>query len=164
MCYGAGMTRLAFLIFVLLTSPAYAADWHGKVVHIADGDTITVLHDREQVKIRLYGIDAPEKAQPFGNRAKQMTGDLAAGKVVTVKPRDKDRYGRTVAEIILPDGKNLNRELVGAGMAWHFVRYAKNDKELAQLEADAKANKRGLWTDPEPVPPWEWRRQKKTVK
>ena len=164
MCYGAGMTRLAFLIFVLLTSPAYAADWQGKVVHIADGDTITVLHGTEQVKIRLYGIDCPEKGQPFGNRAKQLTGDLAAGKIVTVKPKDKDRYARTVAEIILPDGNSLNRQLVRSGLAWHFVRYAPNDQELARLELDARSAMLGLWVDKEPIPPWEWRRQKKTVK
>ena len=90
-----------------------------------------------------------------------MTGDLAAGKIVNVKPKDKDRYGRTVAEILLPDGKSLTQELVWSGLAWHFVRYAKNDKELARLEAEARTSKRGLWADKEPVAPWEWRQQAK---
>ncbi|CAN5155509.1 thermonuclease family protein [soil metagenome] len=155
------MTRLSLLVFILIASPVNAADWQGKVVSIADGDTITVLHENEQIKVRLYGIDCPEKKQPFGSRAKQMTGDRAAGKIVTVKPKAKDRYGRTVAEIILPDGKSLNQELLRAGLAWHFVRYAKNDKELARLEAEASCAKRGLWTEKDPVAPWEWRKRAK---
>ncbi|CAN5266273.1 thermonuclease family protein [soil metagenome] len=153
------MRKISFCLVLLLFAayPVQAADWTGKVVGVSDGDTITVLDGTTQVKIRLYGIDCPEKGQAFGTRAKQMTGDLAAGKIVTVRPKDKDRYGRTVAEIILPDGTSLNRALVREGMAWHFVRYAKNDQELAKLEAEARTAKRGLWADKEPVAPWEWR-------
>jgi len=160
-CYGDRMIRLTSLILFLIAAPAYAEDWQGKVVHIDDGDTITVLHDREQVKIGLYGIDAPEGAQPLGNRANQMTGDLAAGKIVTVKPKDNDRYGRTVAGIILPDGRSLTQELARAGLAWHYVRYVPRDKELARLEAEAREAKRGLWADKEPMAPWDWRGRSK---
>jgi endonuclease YncB( thermonuclease family) len=95
----------ATALILLLTSAAHAADWIGKVVGISDNLTITMLDGTTQVKIGLYGIDCPEKAQVFGNRAKQMIGDLAAGKIVTVKAKNKDRYGRTVAEIILPMGR-----------------------------------------------------------
>ena len=109
-------------------------------------------------KIRLLGIDCPESKQPFGTRAKQFTGDLSFGKVVTVRVRDVDRYRRTVAEIILPDGRNLNQELVRAGFAWWYRRYARHETILQDLEREARAGRRGLWTDKDPVPPWEWRK------
>ncbi len=108
-------------------------------------------------RIRLHGIDCPEKRQAFGNKAKQFASGLVFGKTVTVNVLDVDRYGRTVGEVILPDGRVLNHELVQAGLAWWYRRYAPDDGTLAQLEADAKAAKRGLWADAEPVPPWAWR-------
>jgi len=132
-------------------------EFTGKVVAVADGDTITVLRDRTQVRIRLDGIDCPESRQAFGRRAKSFTSQLAFGNVVTIRPRNKDRYGRTVAEIVLPDGRNLNHELVQAGFAWWLRKYAPHDAELARLEAKAQAAKRGLWSDLDPVPPWDWR-------
>ena len=154
------MRRAVPLLFLLLlASPALAAEFSGKVVGISDGDTITVLRDgRTQVKIRLHGIDSPETGQDFGSRAKQANADLAFGKTVTVKERDTDRYGRTVAEVILPDGKLLNHEMVWRGMAWWYREYAPKDRELAALEAEAKADKRGLWSVPGAVPPWDWRK------
>jgi endonuclease YncB( thermonuclease family) len=108
--------------------------------------------------VRLWGIDAPESKQPGGHAQRIFTGDLAFGKTVTVRVRDVDRYKRTVAEIVLPDGRNLNQELVGAGLAWHYVQFAKRDTVLPTLEHKARAAKRGLWADPSPVPPWEWRK------
>ena len=96
--------------------------------------------------------------QAFGTRAKQFTGDLAFGKTVTLRVHDVDRYGRQVAEIILPDGRNLNQEIVRAGFAWWYRQYARHDKELERLEGEAKAAKRGLWVDKDPLPPWEFRR------
>lgn len=110
--------------------------------------------------MRLHGIDAPETGQDFGTRAKQAASDLAFGKQVTIREMDKDRYGRTVAEVILPDGKSLGQEMVRAGYAWHFVKYAPADRELASLETEAKAARRGLWSQPGAVPPWEWRNTK----
>jgi micrococcal nuclease len=117
-----------------------------------------VLHDGREERVRLWGIDAPESKQPWGTRAKQFTGDLAFGKTVTVRVRDIDRYKRTVVEIILPDGRNLNQELVRAGLAWWYRQFAKRDTVLPVLEEEARAAKRGLWADPSPTPPWEWRK------
>lgn len=127
-----------------------------RVVGVSDGDTITVLAGTTQVKVRLNGIDCPEKGQPFGARAKQLTSELAFGKTVTVKPAGTDRYGRTLGEVLLPDGRVLNQELVAAGMAWHYTRYAK-DETLAQLERRAREARLGLWSEPNPIPPWEFR-------
>ncbi len=120
---------------------------------MADGDTITVLHNGKGERIRLHGIDCPEKRQAFGNKAKQFTSGLVFGETVTVTVLDVDRYGRTVGEVIIPGGQVLNHELVRAGLAWWYRRYAPDDGTLAKLEADAKAAKRGLWADPNPVPP-----------
>ncbi len=131
----------------------------GMVVSIADGDTLTVLHAGKQERVRLYGVDCPEKKQPFGTRARQVTGQLAFRKVVTVRVKDRDRYGRTVGEVILPDGKVLNRELVRAGLAWWYRDYAAGDMELFRLEREARAAGRGVWSDPKAVPPWEYRKR-----
>lgn len=110
------------------------------------------------MKVRLHGIDAPETGQDFGARAKQAASELAFGKDVTVREVNKDRYGRTVAEVILADGRSLSHEIVRAGMAWW--KYAPADQELAGLEAEAKAARRGLWAQANPTPPWEWRHSK----
>jgi endonuclease YncB( thermonuclease family) len=131
----------------------------GKVVHVSDGDTIVVLNARnEEVKIRLHGIDCPESKQAFGQAAKRQTLSLAASKDVTVIPMDTDRYGRTVGEVILPDGASLNKTLVATGYAWWYQKYAPRDAELAALEAEARKQRRGLWADSNPIPPWEWRK------
>ncbi len=128
---------------------------------VSDGDTITVMHNGKGERIRLHGIDCPEKRQAFGNRAKQFTSTLVFGKTVTVQVMDRDRYGRTVGEVLLPDGRSLNRELVRAGFAWWYRRYAPDDETLDQLEHEARGTQRGLWADPHAVPPWEWRRRRK---
>jgi micrococcal nuclease len=111
------------------------------------------MHDGAAERIRLWGIDCPESKQPFGTRAKQYTGDLAFGQTVMVRVRDIDRYKRTVAEIILPDGRNLNQELVRAGLAWWYQQYARRELILRDLEEEARAARRGLWADPQPPPP-----------
>ncbi len=128
---------------------------------VSDGDTITVMHNGKGERIRLHGIDCPEKRQAFGNRAKQFTSTLVFGKTVTVQVMDRDRYGRTVGEVLLPDGRSLNRELVRAEFAWWYRRYAPDDETLDQLEHEARGTQRGLWADPHAVPPWEWRRRRK---
>lgn len=130
--------------------------WRGKVVGVADGDTITVMHDRRPVRIRLHGIDCPEKRQPFGNKAKQLTSRLVFGKVVTVQPVATDRYGRTVAKVSV-GGQSLNEALVKAGLAWWYERYARRDKVLALLQDRARKARRGLWSQEKPVPPWVYR-------
>jgi micrococcal nuclease len=148
------------LILILLPSCAPAAEsYKARVVGISDGDTITVLKpDKTQVKIRLHGIDAPETGQDFGSKAKQLASELAFGKDVTIKPVDTDRYGRAVAEVILPDGRSLNREMVERGMAWWYRHYAPSDVILNRAEVSARKVKLGLWSQPNPVPPWDWRR------
>jgi len=145
-------------VLALPSSSAQSIELAAKVVGITDGDTITVLHDGTPQKIRLWGIDCPESRQPFGAKAGRFTGDLAFGKIVTLLVHNIDRYGRQVAEVILPDGRNLNHELVKAGYAWWFVRYARNDKELQQLETEARTAKRGLWAEGNPTAPWQFRR------
>lgn len=141
---------------------ASAASFSGQVVSISDGDTISVLHDGKAEKIRLNGIDCPESHQDFGQRAKQFTSDLAFNKTVTIEVSGHDKYGRTVGDVILPDGRNLNRELVRAGFAWWYKQYSK-DQSLGELEAQARADRRGLWQDPAPIAPWDFRRGKKTA-
>jgi len=132
----------------------------GKVVGVSDGDTISVMHNGKAERIRLSGIDCPEKSQAFGQRAKQFTSALVFGKDVTVNVQDTDRYGRTVGEVKLLDGRVLNQELVQAGLAWWYRKYAPGDTTLERLETEARAAKRGLWVEPHPVPPWEWRHKK----
>ncbi len=113
-----------FLLFLLIAASysniAFADSFSGQVVGVSDGDTITIMHNGQAEKIRLWGIDCPEKAQAFGQKAKQKTSELAFGKVVTVIKVDTDRYGRTVGEVILSDRRNLNHELVGSGMCWWY--------------------------------------------
>lgn len=155
---------LFFCVFLLLllTVPNLSSAWSGKVVGVADGDTITVLRDKEQVRIRLYGIDRPERGQAFGKRAKQFTSDMVMGKTVRIEPIDVDRYGRTVALVFLFRDL-VNAELVYAGYAWVYTRYCKESfcGWWKQLEREAREAMRGLWRDPNPVPPWEFRRQRR---
>lgn len=157
-------SRQAFAILavgLLLTAATKPAETlTGKVVKVADGDTVTLLVGTEQIRVRLWGIDAPEKGQAFGNRAKQALSDTVFGRAVRVDDLGKDKYGRTLGIIRLGD-KNINLELVREGWAWWYRQYAPRDRELAAAEESARNGKRGLWADRDPVPPWEWRRQKK---
>lgn len=125
---------------------------------MVDGDTIDVLTTaKEQVRIRLHGIDAPEAGQAFGIRAKQELSDLVFAKHVAVEVVEKDRYGRTVGRVTVGSTK-VNVEMVRRGFAWWYRSYAKGDTDLAQAEDDARASRRGLWADKEPVPPRSFRR------
>lgn len=132
--------------------------WSDRCVGVADGDTISVMYRGAAVRIRLNGVDCPEKHQAFGSAAKRFTSDLVFGKVVTVTPRDIDQYGRVVADVTEPDGTSLNQDLVAAGLAWWYVRYAPHDTRLQDLQEQARQAKRGLWADPHPVAPWDFRR------
>lgn len=129
----------------------------GKVIKVVDGDTIDVLYQSRPVRIRLNGIDAPEKGMLFGKKAKQFVIDLAAQRIVSVIVTDTDRYGRSIGEITLPDGRNLNQEILRAGYAWWYRKYSK-DASLGALEEEARSAGRGLWQEKNPVPPWEWRK------
>lgn len=150
--------RATILALLFVLCPIFVhAEYTGQVVGVTDGDSIKVMHDGKAEKIRLIGIDCPEKRQPFGTRAKEFTSHLAFGQEVHVREKGRDRYGRTLAAVILPDGRSLNEELLKAGLAWWFRKYSK-DLRLGELERQARVAKRGLWAEPHPVPPWEWRR------
>jgi endonuclease YncB( thermonuclease family) len=146
------------LVFVLAFGNWAFADFSGRVVGVTDGDTITVLHNGRGEKIRLNGIDCPEKGQAYGNRAKQAASELVFGKDVTLQTHGKDKYGRTIADVLLPDGTNANHTLVKDGWCWWYRKYAPEDTVLEGLEQEAREAKKGLWADPQPVPPWEWRK------
>lgn len=139
-------------------------EYTGKVVGIADGDTFTLLtKDKQQIKVRLSEIDAPEKAQPFGTRSRQTLSDLIFAKNVWVLEEDVDRYGRLVGHVYV-NGAHINRKMVQDGMAWVYRQYMK-DETLLQDELEAKEAKRGLWSLPstDQVPPWEWRKGEKST-
>jgi micrococcal nuclease len=149
----------SLLLLILLPHLSFA--WQGKVVGVSDGDTITVMHHGKEEKIRLYGVDCPEKRQDFGQKAKQFTASMVYGKEVNVEPIDTDRYGRTVG-IIRTDGKCLNEELLKNGFAWLYSRYC--HKPLCntwyKYQEQARQKKIGLWSMANPVPPWGFRHGK----
>lgn len=154
------MRRIIFSIVLaasLALPPLAWADFTGNVVGVADGDTITVLRDNAQVKVRLAEIDAPEKAQAFGNKSKQALSALVYGKAVLVVEQGHDRYKRTIGRVYQGD-VDVSAEQVKQGMAWVYRKYSK-DVSLRPLEDDAKSQRLGLWADAEPTPPWKWRKE-----
>lgn len=157
--------RLIALLLCAAASPA-AADLPCKVVGVADGDTITALcQGNEQVKVRLAEIDAPEKAQPFGAKSKQSLSWMCFGKQARISPQGRDRYGRTIGRIycFTPGVKteiDANAEQVRRGLAWVYDRYV-TDPDLYPLQDAARAERRGLWADSAPTPPWEWRKARR---
>ena len=136
--------------------------WSGLVVGISDGDTITVLHEGKGEKIRLYGIDTPEKGQAFGKKAKQFTSKMVYGKTVEVEAKDTDRYGRTVA-LINVGGQSVNEELIKNGYAWVYRKYCVESfcEDWLNFEIIARYGKIGLWSEPNPIPPWEYRKNQR---
>lgn len=155
------MKKTIIMALMVLITVLNVHAFEAKVVGIKDGDTIKVLDkDNKQIDIRLYGVDAPEKAQDFGNKAKEFTSDLVFSKVVQVDViTDKDRYGRSVA-IISTDKYVLNEQLVLNGFAWYYAEYCKNDvcSKYAALEKEAKAKKINLWSMPNALEPWKFRK------
>jgi micrococcal nuclease len=152
--------------FILLTyqiniTTKLPTEFTAKVIAIKDGDSIEVLYDGKTISIRLADVDCPEirNSQPFGRAAKKFTSNLCFGQMVKVQHRNKfDRYKRLIATIINTQNKNLNEELVIAGLAWHFKQYSTNT-DIAKLEITARVNKVGLWKDAYPVAPWAWRKK-----
>ncbi len=124
---------------------------------VADGDTFTLLENGKQWRIRVYAIDAPEKGMPYYKAARKYLSDLCFGRRVRIQPTKKDRYGRLVASVTLPDGTDLAAQMIRAGYAWHYKHYSA-DRVLAGLETHAKHNRHGLWRDDKALPPWEVRR------
>ena len=153
-------TSISWILGILLYSPhAFSADFTGQVVSVLDGDTIEVLHNQYTERFRLHGIDCPEKGQAYGQKAKHAASDLVFGNEVTLHTFGKDKYERTIAEVILPDGRSLNQELVKDGQCWWYRKYAPGDTVLEALEIEAREARKGLWADPAPIPPWEWRKK-----
>jgi len=164
---------IRFIFLLLLACSVQAETLTGRVVGVADGDTITVLDaGKRQHKIRLQGIDAPEKAQPFGQRSKENLSRLVFGKDVRVDWDKRDRYGRIVGKVwvqpescpICPMTLDAGHAQITVGLAWWYRKYA--NEQLPQdsgayefSEQDARAKRAGLWSDPDPIPPWEWRRR-----
>ena len=155
------MKRLFVSILIAFScSFVYAQKFSVKVVSITDGDSFTAINaDNLQLKIRLFGIDAPEKKQSYGNKSKEYLSSLIHGKNVMVDVQSKDRYGRYLAYVYSPEGKDVSLLMIHEGMAWHFTKYDNNDVYEAAQNLAKKA-KRGLWADPSPVAPWDFRSNK----
>lgn len=155
------MVRIARLAAVLAAclaaAPLVAATLAGRVVAVHDGDTITVLVERREVRVRLAGIDAPERGQAHGSAARRALALRVAGRDVEVDARGRDGYGRTLG-VVRAGALDVNRAQVADGWAWVFRRYA-DDAALVALEDEARRARRGLWRDPAPLPPWTWREQ-----
>lgn len=147
---------LVSLLFLFI--PTLSIAWPGKVVNVSDGDTISVLHDGQQTKIRLYGIDCPEKAQSYGQKSREMTSAMVAGRTVEVEVKDTDRYGRSVGLVSI-DGVSLNEAMVRNGYAWVYRQYCKERfcSDWIALESTARQQQKGMWADSHIIPPWDWR-------
>ena len=148
--------KVLLLALFLFAASANAATLQGRCVAVTDGDTIKVQVDTKTIKVRLNGVDAPEKRQAFGAQAKAFTASEVLGKDVTIYTTGKS-WDRVLAWVFI-DKRSLSREIVAAGCAWWYFKYAPHNTTLATLQAQAKAAKRGLWSEPNPVPPWEFRK------
>lgn len=158
------LRSLFFIFFLCFAFDAGAATLVGEVIGIADGDTLTLLDSsNQQHKIRLSGIDAPEKRQAFGTRSRQYLAELVFRNVVTVEMGKRDRYGRIIGKVQL-GSRDVNLLLVTAGLAWHYKAYAREQSQsdarlYSDAEDQARVAKRGLWVDGEVIAPWDFRRR-----
>ena len=157
------MKKMSLILTAALAfCTAHAQAQQYRVVGISDGDTIKLLSsDRQQIKCRLHGIDAPESRQDYGQRSKQSLSEIVFDKMVAIEVLDRDRYGRSVCRILL-NGVDVNKIQLQRGMAWHYVQYSK-DASYAQAEKAAQQQRLGLWADSNPIPPWSFRRSNKAV-
>ena len=135
----------------------------GRVIRVADGDTVTLLTpEKQEIRIRFQGIDAPEREQDFGAQSRKNLNSLVYGKTIRVKVDKTDKHGRVVGRIWLPQGKgkmlDVEEAQLRAGMAWHY-EYFNHEKKLANAQKEAQRAKRGIWSRPDPVPPWKWRQK-----
>jgi len=161
---------IRLITLLLLTLPAcnfsikdLPGNFTGKVTGIKDGDTFEIMFGGKAETVRLAHVDCPEKSQPYGKKAKQFASDLCFGKEVIVISTERDRYNRLIGIVYLKDGTNVNKELVKAGLAWHYRQYS-NDPSYSFLEAEARNGKKGLWVEKDAAAPWEWRKRKRKPK
>ena len=161
-------SAVAILSLCLVVNLSVAGTIVGKVVGVSDGDTVTVLDaNYVQHKVRLAGIDAPEKAQPFGQRSKENLSKWVSGRQVIVETTKNDKYQRAVGKVLV-NRVDVNLEQVKAGFAWHYKEYSREQSEAdrvlyARAENLARSSKLGLWRDANPMPPWQWRESGKNV-
>ncbi len=155
------MRKNLLFLFIFLSFFAFSQTY--KVIGIKDGDTVSILMEGMEKTVRLAHIDCPEKKQPFGTQAKIAISQLCFGKFISLVGDGKtDRNGRLIAELILPNGVNVNKTLVKMGLAWHFKKYSKDDS-YAKLEIAARNKKVGLWKEKNPISPWDWRKSRKSA-
>ncbi|WP_313380289.1 thermonuclease family protein [Proteiniphilum saccharofermentans] len=156
------MRQILLLTFLFVCLQVYPQDEiHGRSVRVADGDTFTLLDDNNvQHRIRLEGIDAPEQGQAFGNRSREYLSNLIVGKRLKATYKEKDRYGRILGKVSTDSIKDINLEMIKAGMAWHYSYYNK-EEEYAEVHEQAKKSRAGLWIDKNPINPYEWRKGKR---
>ncbi|NTW87755.1 MAG: thermonuclease family protein [Desulfobulbaceae bacterium] len=150
------------LLFISLSGIAIAGQISGKVVGVSDGDTITVLQNNQQFKVRIYGVDCPESGQTSGRRAKEFTSSMVFGKKIEVTVLDVDKYGRSVG-VVKVDGKTVNEALLKNGYAWLYTKYCDQSfcSKWKELEKQASERGIGLWADKNPMPPWELRKKQR---
>lgn len=150
------LVKYIMLIAVIFSGSLCAAEIQGEVIRVLDGDTIEVLQDKKPVRVRLSNIDAPEKKQAYGSWSTNKLKSLIAGQPVTVMYTKTDRYGRVLGRVYTANGTESNRLMVQSGAAWVYEIY-NTDASLPPLQREAQEQKRGLWADNKPLPPWEWR-------
>jgi micrococcal nuclease len=149
-----------FLLLTLLSyGKGYIETYKGRVISVSDGDSVTVKAKGKKIKLRLFGVDAPEKKQSYGKEAKNYTTLMLYNKFVEIKVISIDKYGRNVSDVLLEDGRLFNQEIVKNGYAWWYSYFAPNDKKLKELEFNAKSKKIGLWKDSNPEEPWKFRKR-----
>ena len=157
------MRIITFMFLIIQVASASATIITGRTIRVTDGDTIVILSEgNTQHKIRLQGIDAPERGQAFGKKSKSNLSSMVAGKFVIVEYNKRDRYGRIVGKVFVGD-KDVCLEQVRAGLAWHYKKYqgeqSPRDRDsYAEAETEARQGMWGLWKEPFPIPPWDWRR------
>ena len=157
------LTKYVFFFVTIFSGALCAAEIQGKVIRVLDGDTIEIktlpakiVVYEVPIRVRLINIDAPEKKQPFGRWSTNQLKTLLAGQSVTVSYTQTDRYGRIIGRVFTTNGTDASRFMVQSGAAWVYERY-NADESLPALQREAQEQKRGLWADSNPVPPWEWR-------
>ena len=157
-----GKLKSLFKVLVVIMAFFCFSGFKGRVVKVADGDTITVVQDKtnKKVRIRFYGIDAPEKSQEYGKKSLSVLKNLLDNEIVEVEVKDKDQYGRIVG-VVYHNNRNVNLYMLETGNVWYYKQYAKGQYDYANAEKRAKENRIGLWKDKSPTPPWQYRREQR---